>query len=495
MARNTQKAQSYFDKGTAAMNAENYTAARVLLTKSLSFDKDNPDILRRLAQVYLTTGHPAEARELLLRGLKRRPNHPDSLLSLSQAQRELGEIDQMHRTLDKALAWDPTNGPCLHAKVMGYIHSGRTELAQETLDHLDERDDEHPLILMVRARLARTVKDYPKAIAYLTRLVGREDTPELHKRSVRFELGHCYDAMGEYDRAFESFTIANGGHLLGKVLSAEPVIEMWSREMLDSIPDAQTGSQRPVFIAGMPRSGTTLTEQVLVGHPLVEGIGECPLVSHMLGRKSPASLTADDTQSYAQEYLAHLDTRVAPGASRVIDKHMGAERTLGLISKMFPGASVIHCLRDPIDSCLSSYFQNFGSNVSYSRDLTQLGQQYIAHRKLMDHWHEVLNLRILTSSYERLVADFEPGARRLIDHIGLDFHEDCLRFHESTGHVSTASSVQVRRPIYQSSRQRWRHYEKHIGALIEALGPYAHTEPLSDTPTQAQAESRSQQGA
>ncbi len=253
------------------------------------------------------------------------------------------------------------------------------------------------------------------------------------------------------------------------------MIEQWSKELLDSIPVADNGSARPVFIVGMPRSGTTLTEQVLSAHPSVETVGEAALIGHQLLRKGPSSLTGEDINAYANEYLDMLNERVGAGATRVVDKHMGMERTLGLISRMFPGATVIHCLRDPIDSCLSSYFQNFGTNVNYSRDLRMLGEQYVAHRKMMDHWGEVLDLKIMPNRYEEMVADFEPRARGLIEHIGLDFHEDCLRFHESKAFVTTASSVQVRSPIYQSSKQRWRHYEKHIGPLIEALGDYADT--------------------
>ncbi len=465
----------YFQKGNEAIKAENYGIARTMLTKSLDFDKDNPDIMGRLAQVHIVMGHADEAAELLERSIRRRPNHPDTLLALSHAYMEQGRVEDMHGALDKALAWDPTHGACLHAKAMGYINSGRPELARETLDRAGDIERPHALILMAHAKLARAEKRYADAIDALNRLLEHEGALDRHKRSARFELGHCYDALGEYDRAFASFTAGNGGHIQGKVLHADTVIATWSRDLLDALPPADTGSQRPVFIVGMPRSGTTLTEQVLQAHPAVESVGECPLAAHLLARKSPPSLTGADTESYAHEYLAMLDQRVGTEAARVADKHMGAERTLGLISRMFPGARVIQCLRDPIDVCLSAYFQNFGSNVSYSRDLRQLGEQHRAHTRIMDYWREVLDLSFLPSRYEELVADFEPGARRLIGHIGLDFHEDCLRFHESRQHVGTASSVQVRSPIYQSSTQRWRNYEKHLGPLFDALGPLART--------------------
>ncbi len=481
MPRNPAQAAKLFHQGTQAMYAEQFGIARGLLEKALRLDKDNPDILGRLSQVNLVIWDTHAALGYAQRANKRRPNHPDTLLMLSQCYYQLGDVEAMHKVLDKAIAWDPSHGACLHAKVIAHINSGEPEKAHSALSLYEQHGDPDILVLMARGKLARAEKRYEDTIACYEQIVARDDALDRHKRSARFELGHCYDALGEYDKAFEFFRVANGGHLPGSVLHAPSMIEQWSRERLESLPRATTGTCRPVFIVGMPRSGTTLTEQILAAHPQVACIGESPMMGNLYYRKSPSSLTGDDIVSYADEYLKMLDDRVGSEPQRVVDKHMGMERTLGLISRMFPGARVIHCLRDPIDSCLSAYFQNFGTNVNYSRDLRMLGEQYVAHRQLMDYWYEVLDLEILPNPYEELVADFEPRARRLIEHIGLEFHEDCLRFHESKSLVSTASSVQVRRPIYQSSRHRWRNYERHIGPLIEALGEYADTSPVENT--------------
>ena len=481
MPRNPAQAARFFQQGTQAMKAEQFGIARGLLEKALKHDKDNPDIMGRLAQLNLVIWDTNAALEYSRKALKRRPNHPDTLLVLSQCYFQLGDAAKMHDALDKAIAWDPSHGACTHAKVMAHINSGEPGLASEVLDRYEQHGEPDTLILMARGKLARTEKRYDDAIGFFGQILEQEHASDRHKRSARFELGHCYDAKGEYDTAFEYFRIANGGHLPGKVLHAPSMIEQWSRERLDTLPAAQTGSHRPVFIVGMPRSGTTLTEQILAAHPEVACVGEAPTLGNQYKRKGPGSLTGDDVVAYTDEYLKMLDDRVGSEASRVVDKHMGMERTLGLISKMFPEAKVIHCMRDPIDSCLSAYFQNFGTNVNYSRDLRMIGEQYVAHRQVMDYWYETLDIEIMPNRYEELVADFEPRARQLIDHIGLDFHEDCLNFHESTALVSTASSVQVRSPIYQSSKQRWRNYEQYLGPLIEALGEYADTSVSSDT--------------
>ncbi len=473
MAKNKHKAAQCYRKGVEAIKIENFGVAKGMLTKAYELDKDNPDIMMKLGQVLVASGYTQEAVEVLRRCIKRKPNFPDSLLLLSQAYMGLGRIEDMHATLDKALAWDPTHGACLHAKVIGYINAGELELASEVLDRAKGIDDPHPLILLSQAKLARAKKEYSIGVDAANALLEHPRALDRHKRSARFELGHLHDAMGEYDQAFAFFKLANSGHIHGKVLHADSIISMWTPEMLKAIPESTIETQRPVFIVGMPRTGTTLTEQILIAHPLVGGVGECPQMMQMLRRRSPTSLSIAEVDAYAREYIELCDGNVDAGITRVIDKHIGAERTLGLISRLFPNAKVIHCQRDPVDTCLSSYFQNFGTNVPYSRDLAQLGKHFVAYQRVMAHWYEVLEIEILPNPYEELVADPEPRSRALVAHVGLEFDQRCLRFHESRAHVSTASSVQVRSPIYQSSKQRWRNYEHHLGPLIDQLGEFA----------------------
>lgn len=475
MSKKAAQASMFLRKGVQAMQSEQYGIARAQFEKALKLDKDNPDILGRLAQLSIIIWKSEDAVEYARRALKRKANSPDMLLLLSQAYMQLGDTQGMHDALDRGITQDPSHDPCVHAKVMAYINSGEPELAAAVLERAEVHGETPTLLHMARGKVARSSKDFANAIEHFEQILAQEHAIDRLKRSARYELGHCYDAIGEYDKAFEYFRMANGGHMPGKALHAPSHIEQWSKDVLDAIPESGNDSMRPVFILGMPRSGTTLTEQVIAAHPEVATVGESPLMGHFYTRKGAGSIKGEDILAYTNEYLEMLDTRVGTEPTRVVDKHMGMERTLGLISKMFPNARVIHCLRDPIDSCLSSYFQNFGTNVIYSRDLKMLGDQYVAHRQVMDYWYETLKIEILKNTYEELVADFEPRARQLVEHVGLDFHEDCLNFHESKKHVSTASSVQVRSPIYQSSTQRWRNYEKHIGPLIEALGEYADT--------------------
>ena len=190
-------------------------------------------------------------------------------------------------------------------------------------------------------------------------------------------------------------------------------------------------------------------------------------------RTTPSNLTTDRLGEYASEYLEYLAMQLPNSPARVIDKHMNADRTLGMVSRMFPKARFIHCLRDPADCCLSAYFQNFGYNLPYARDLRTLGEQYAAHRTLMDHWTQIIDRPIYINTYEQLVDNPETKVRAMLEHVGLSWDDACMRFHESKQHVMTASATQVRKPIYASSKQRWRNYEKHLGPLFEALGEYA----------------------
>ncbi|MGH8402427.1 MAG: sulfotransferase family protein, partial [Gammaproteobacteria bacterium] len=232
---------------------------------------------------------------------------------------------------------------------------------------------------------------------------------------------------------------------------------------------------------GMPRSGSTLVEQMLAGHPQVQAGGEMPhlpVICHAVGdtwgargSASPGSdeqVIADLTAAVHQ--YAQLTEHLRRCRQRFTDKLLGNYLMLGMIELMFPQASIIHTHRNPFDTCLSCYERLFTSELNYTYDLTDLGRQYLLYEELMAHWHTALPVgRILDVEYEALVADPETGLRRILDHCGLPFDAACLKFHEVSRPVTTASAAQVRKPIYQSSAGRWRLYKNHLQPLAEAL--------------------------
>jgi hypothetical protein len=246
------------------------------------------------------------------------------------------------------------------------------------------------------------------------------------------------------------------------------------------MPRARVQSDRPIFIVGMVRSGTSLVEQILASHPAVYGAGELPDVTEIT-RALPGLLGTDDrypeflpilnqeaVDSMACRYLDRLN-QIAPGAMRVTDKMPGNFMYLGLIELLFPGARIIHCMRDPVDTCLSAYFQDFSNNHPYAYDLSNLGAFYRGYLKLMAHWRKVLHLPLLEVRYEDLVADQERISRTLIEFCGLEWDSRCMQFHDSRRFVETASHDQVNRPLCHHSIARWKNYERHLAPLLAEL--------------------------
>jgi hypothetical protein len=241
-------------------------------------------------------------------------------------------------------------------------------------------------------------------------------------------------------------------------------------------------SELPLFIVGMPRSGTTLVEQIVASHPQVFGAGELrdverialSLAAHLgndVGYPSClAKAPAEAVRAMAERHLHRL-TALAGGSVRIVDKMPTNYLHLGLIATLFPQARIIHCRRGPLDTCVSCYFSYF-RGLPFAWDLEELGRYHRSYDSLMAHWKAVLPLPVLDVSYEELVDNQEAISRRLMEFCGLDWDERCLAFHETPRPVHTASTMQVRQPIYKSSVGRWRRYEAHLQPLVRALsGP------------------------
>jgi hypothetical protein len=231
----------------------------------------------------------------------------------------------------------------------------------------------------------------------------------------------------------------------------------------------------------MPRSGTTLTEQILASHPKVHGAGELTALQRMLNSvagpdrkllgypQMMSALLPQDLATLGRAYVERL-AALAQGKPRVVDKMPANFQFAGLVHLMLPNARIIHCRRDPIDVCLSCYSKNFSERKDFAYDLRELGLYYRAYEALMAHWRGLLPPeRFIEVDYEAVVDDLEGQARRLVAFCGLDWDEACLDFHQTSRQVRTASVNQVRRPIYRSSLARWKPYEHHLAPLIEAL--------------------------
>ncbi len=302
-----------------------------------------------------------------------------------------------------------------------------------------------------------------------------------------FALGKALEDVGDYPRAFEQL-------LRGNALARSEIVydeagcqrgfqllaELFDESLFERFAAAGDPSQVPIFIVGMPRSGSTLVEQILASHPQVHAAGELKnldrianMVTDSAGRRIPfpqciSVLDADGLRRVGQAYLASLPALPA-GKTRIADKAPTNFLRVGLIRLILPNARIIHTMRDPVDTCVSC-FSRFMPGLTYSYDLAELGRHYRWYYELMAHWRKVLPAgAMLDVSYEDVVGDLEGQARRLIDYCGLPWDDRCLSFHETSRPIATPSNVQVRQPLYRSSLARWRRYEAYLAPLLAEL--------------------------
>lgn len=398
------------------------------------------------------------------------PGNPEVLTDYAMICRSVGQTREAFKIVDQALALDPTHTRAAMFKSRLLHGANKIDEAFELIEstRVSNRD---PLLAICLADLCLHRKQYTQGIAAARPVFDDPRVPINRRIEAAFLLGHLHDAQGEYDTAFDHYKTGN------TMLGPEPAsdfdrhIAMWTRERVDEIPSSTEDGTPAIMVIGMPRSGTTLTESILSSHPGISGIGESTLLNRLAHRNTLDKLTDKSLiDGYAREYLAMLRASSSnPAASRVVDKMPENFIYLALAVRMLPGMHVIHCRRDARDTCLSIYFQQFGPWIKYAKGLESVADQYRGYLRLMDHWRQILDITVHDSVYEDLTSDPEPHIRAMLAYIGMPFHPACLEHHKSKGSVNTASMSQVRRPIYQSSRERWKNYEKHIGPLLERL--------------------------
>ncbi len=315
-------------------------------------------------------------------------------------------------------------------------------------------------------------------LSMLEALAGSGDLSPDRALYIHFALAKALDDVKDYGRAFEHLRQGNALKReridydeMGVLKLFERISTVFDRSLLDRFQGAGDPSSVPVFVLGMPRSGSTLVEQILAGHPQIHAAGELTVLEKMeLPRpESVPALDAAVLRRLGQIYLSQLP-KVAEGKVRIVDKLPANFLRIGLIRLMLPNARIIHTMRNPIDTCLSCYSKLFNNGLPFSYDLAELGRYYRGYSELMTHWRSVLPPgAMLDVSYEEVVDDLEGQARRLIDYCGLPWDDRCIDFQRSARPVRTASVVQVRQPLFRGSVQRWRHYESGLAPLLDEL--------------------------
>jgi Flp pilus assembly protein TadD len=464
--------------GTALWRLGRYREAEPEFRRAVKLKPGFAEAHRNLGTILRHLGDLPQSESALRRAVKLSPGDVDSLVSLGLTLGWLGRLADARELFDKALRIKPRSASALSA--LGWLEGieGRLEEAESRLRAALESEPQNAAAWAALGNLRRMTAadgDWLKGVER-TLSSGVSSSEEA---DLRFAMGKYFDDLGSFARAFTEYKRANDLHKLlakpydrkARTAFVDNVIRAYTRERLSQHTPGASESERPVLVVGMMRSGTTLVEQIIASHPRATAAGELDYWNdtvrkhpQIVGHESP---NAPHARRLADSYLAVL-TRHSADALRVVDKSTVNSDHLGLIHSVLPRARIVYLRRDPIDTCLSCYFQQFASALSFTMDLGDLAHYYREHYRLVAHWRAALPAgTLLDVPYAELVADPQAWTRRIIDFIGLEWDPRCLEFYKTKRAVLTASTWQVRQPIYTRSVARWRNYQKWLGPLLE----------------------------
>ncbi len=460
--------------------------------------QNDSDIQMTAAVCLNAVGKHRPAEAAFLRTIELKPKFVHARVELSLLYSRIGDENRAHEQLRRALEIEPENSYALRQLANWHMDQGDFETADKILS---------PMIALIRAgassdpgpayifaRLALATGREQEAYDLLERFTTNSNLPPESRRILFRRMGEFCDRLGKYDEAFKHFTTSQS-------IAAKPydpdqhsarvdkLIAAWTLEAAGAMArSAVDVTPRVAFVLGMPRSGTSLAERIIGAHPNACACGEQQGIGRVAaaleqspgqGRPlalDPASINQEFMGRASQSYLSMIGAvqeRLGDtGASVVTDKQPYNFFHIPIIASMFPGARIVHTVREPADACLSSYFQFFGGFHPHSHDLYNLGRFYRDYERLMAHWHTIaddLGVSILDVNYSGIVGDLDTNAKAIIDHVGLEWDDACLRFDRVQKAARTASNDQVRRPIYTSSLDRASNYERHLSPLRAGL--------------------------
>ena len=462
-----------FNLGNAFLNMRDHARAETSLRRAAALAPNDAQVQSTLARTLIEQDRTEEAMAVALRAVELDPDSPVLRNDLGIIHATLGDFAAARECYRAALAMAPG-----YAKAALNLSKTRRFTAED-----DAENNEDASLIFATAGHAPEDRD--------------------NQRDLHLALGKIHDDRGEWETAFTHYDEANRPFAEIARADADTALGMMDQVRnfydaswfaaraaaadVDSKPDSNPDStldsnpdSTPVFIVGMPRSGTSLVEQLLAAHPAVHGAGELSEIGHMVADIASSAVATDPYPGYmrsldaagiaalGRRYVAHLRTH-SPDAARITDKLPGNYLHLGFIATILPAATIVYCRRDPLDTAISLYFNDFMSGHDYSNDLHSIGRVIRGMRALMVHWETVLGERMLTVDYEALVADPEPRTRRIVQHVGLAWDDACLRPHEVARPVHTASAWQVRQPVYKRSAGRAQRYGQFLGPLREVL--------------------------
>jgi len=488
---NPRNADAYLNAAAVALGQKRQFEAMRWIDNLLSFAPHHPGGLIAKARALKEDDNLPEAEQAARLAVSVAEQSSDAHEVLAQVLQGLEQTDEALAHYDQAASL-PTAVPetPLISKAVMLMEIGRTKESAEIFDQALAINPRSANVWFNRCEMKKfsaTDPDITKMEAVLASAdsqgMGPSDRTLLH-----FALGKAWMDAKNAERAF--FHLTEGNRLKRQTFDFDieatrnwlsDIALSFTPELLARFSEAGESAEMPIFVLGMPRSGTTLVEQILASHPLVHGAGELKILQGMVDRISGADLQPIGYPQLLSGLLPedlgrlgrHYVERIRPlshGCARVVDKMPANFLYAGLIHLMLPNARIVHCRRDPVDTCLSCYTKLFQGDQKFAYDLRELGLFHRGYQSLTAHWRQLLPAdRFLDIDYEAVIEDLEGEARRLIAFCGLDWDEACLSFHKTARPVRTASVNQVRQPIYRASVGRWKPFAAHLGPLLDAL--------------------------
>ena len=501
--------------------------AEQLYRQVLNNNPRNVDALRMLAMVAATAKRYDDAERLLRKAVGIAPDFLTAVVDLGRVLKEQDRFEEAIDCFKNAIAINPNNPHTHFLLASAYSPAALNHEAAREYRRALDLAPEHPGALLGLGNALKTIGKQDEAIkAYrdcirvrpdngeiywslanlktyrfndeqIAKMAARVDNPEgLTEQSevnFLFALGKAHDDRQDYDKAWRYYERGNGKQRM--LAQYDPVqtetindaiVEVFDKALLEEKAGKGCPDRAPIFVLGLPRSGSTLVEQILASHSQVEGTSELPYLGRVamsLNRnradgvnypEAVRELEAAHLTALGEDYINYAQLHRTEGKPFFIDKMPNNFPTIGFLNLILPQAKIIDARRHPLDACVGNFRQHYAKGQTFSYDLTDLGEYCLQYLRMMDHWHQALPGRILTVQYEEMVMDFENQARRLLDHCELPWEEACGRFYETERPVRTASSEQVRQPIYTGALNFWRNYERHLDELIEIVEPVRH---------------------
>jgi tetratricopeptide (TPR) repeat protein len=481
-------AEAHNNLGTALRDLMREDEAATAFRRAVALKPDYPDALINHSGALRRAGRAAEALAPGARALELKPGYPEAHVNLGNLLEELGRGEEAIAAYRRAIELNPTFTEAYNALGIAYQELGRASEAIAAVDQALAIEPGSAHAWRIRSGLKSFERGDPDIDSMEALLSTAQGLGLLDRMRLEFALGKAWMDVGDAGHAFAHL---NAGNRLRRdslsydaradVARIEAIAAAFSPDLMRRYAGLGDPSQLPIFIVGMPRAGTTLIEQILASHPDVHGGGELTQLGALIDEASsfggvlygyPQLLSHLTSERLAQLGGAYCEqiASLALGRRRVTDKTPANFLYAGLIHLMAPNGRIIHCRRDPRDTCLSCYTTLFSSGQRFTYDLGELGAYYRSYAGLMDLWRELLPPdRFTEVRYEAVVADLEGEARRLVAFCGLEWDEACLDFHKTERQVRTASANQVRQPLYRGSVGRWERYADHLAPLTAAL--------------------------